>query len=218
VSDDNGIRLQVDNQEIQTKPGVSLLAACLANGIDVPHLCSDQGTQPGRGACRLCFVEVAGWPKPVTACTTPAAAGMVVQTGSPAARRMQRASLRLLLSAHHVECSHCPANKRCELQRLARLLKEPLKPKGLEPLRKSMTIDRSHPVFDHYPNRCVLCGRCVAVCRERHDTAMLTFAGRGFQTVISAWGVDAVQADTCRQCWACLDSCPVAALEARAGT
>ena len=101
------------------------------------------------------------------------------------------------------------------MQRLARLLKVPLKPRDLEPLRKSPEVDRGHPVFDHYPNRCVLCGRCVAACRERHGTAVLTFAGRGFATVVSSWGCDEGQAEVCRNCWACLDCCPVAALEVR---
>jgi bidirectional [NiFe] hydrogenase diaphorase subunit len=216
VTDGDRVTLVVDGVRIQAAAGDCLLTVCLGEGIDIPHLCSGLSPHTGIGACRLCFVEVTGLPKPVSACTTPVVAGMVVSTASASARRMQRAALRLLLSAHHVVCAHCPANKRCELQRLARLLKVPLKPKTLEPLRKSPEVDRSHPVFNHYPNRCVLCGRCLRACRERHGVAGLTFAGRGFNTVISGWGFDALQAQKCQDCWACLDSCPVAALEVRA--
>ena len=45
-------------------------------------------------------------------------------------------------------------------------------------------MDSRHPVLDYYPNRCVLCGICVRVCRQQHQHSLLSFAGRGFDTVV----------------------------------
>ena len=98
---------------------------------------------------------------------------MVVRTDTPAVRRLQRTALELLLSVHHVDCGHCPANKKCELQKIARFLKVGLRPKRLEPFPERpgnrSPIIRS---LNHHPNRCVLCGKCIQVCREAHGTPL----------------------------------------------
>jgi len=137
---------------------------------------------------------------------------MVVKTDTPAVRQLQRTALRLLLSVHHVDCKNCQANKKCELQRMAKFLKVGLKPKSLGIHLKEMEIDRSHPFLDHYPNRCVLCGKCVHVCREKNGQSVLTFSKRGFDTVISFYGVMDLAAFECENCNACVDICPVGAL------
>jgi predicted molibdopterin-dependent oxidoreductase YjgC len=84
---------------------------------------------------------------------------------------------------HRVVCKNCPAHRRCDLQRIAKFLKIGLTPGRLDRYRKEPEVDSTHPCLDYYPNRCVLCGRCVHVCRRQHRDAILTFAKRGFDTV-----------------------------------
>jgi predicted molibdopterin-dependent oxidoreductase YjgC len=127
-------------------------------------------------------------------------------------RRLQKAGLQLLLSVHRIECRICPANRRCELQRIAKFLKVGLKPGKLAQRFKQPEIDASHPCLDYYPNRCVLCGKCVHVCRAQHRDVVLTFAKRGFDTVVGYYGLSADSAPSCRDCRACADICPVSAL------
>jgi predicted molibdopterin-dependent oxidoreductase YjgC len=180
------IKLLVDNKEIETKKGTSLLQACLDNDIYVPNLCYLESMAYPSASCRLCF--------------------------TPAVRRLQRSALKLFLSVHHVDCRNCPAHKKCGLQNLAKFLKVGLKHKPLQLFLKETEIDRDHPCLDYYPNRCVLCGKCMHVCRTQQGKPTLTFSQRGFDTVISFYGEKDKPPIACEQCELCVDICPVGAL------
>jgi len=206
------LKIRVDGKEIETKQGTTLLQACLDNDIYIPNLCFLESMEDPSASCRMCFVEIEGEKQPITSCTVNVKDDMVVKTDTPAVRQLQRTALRLLLSVHHVDCKHCPANKKCELQRIAKFLKVGLKPKGLERYLQETEIDRNHPFINHYPNRCVLCGKCVHICRRQHGQSVWTFAQRGFDTVISAYGEAGASSLTCGKCDACVKICPVGAL------
>ena len=206
------VKLFVDDREIQAADGKTLLQACLDNGIYIPSLCYLEGMASPHASCRLCFVEIEGETGPVPSCTVAVREGMAIRTDTPAVRQLQRTGLEFLLSAHDLSCKECPANKQCELQRIARFLKVRLRPKHLEQHLKEPHVDESHPVFNYYPNRCVLCGRCIHVCRETHGKALLTFAKRGIDTVISFYGEEDVSRLPGEKCQACVDICPVRAI------
>jgi len=206
------VTITVDEKPFEVDAHLNLLQACLDNGIYIPNLCYLEHRSPPQASCRLCFVEVGGVDQPVATCTVNVADQMVVRTDTPAVRRLQKSGLRLLLSVHHVDCKNCPANKKCALQDLARFLKVGLKPKHLEQHLKEPEIVDTHPFLTYYPNRCVLCGKCLQVCRSANGRAMLAFAQRGFDTVISFYGGAGSAATACDTCAACIDICPVAAL------
>jgi bidirectional [NiFe] hydrogenase diaphorase subunit len=206
------LKLRVDDQEIETKEGKTLLQACLDNRIYIPNLCYLENMESPSASCRMCFVEIEGMPQPVPSCTVQVKNDMVVKTDTPVVRQLQRTALRLLLSVHDVDCKNCHANKKCELQNIAKFLKVSLKPKRLERYLKETQIDDTHPFLIHYPNRCVLCGKCVHICREKHDQSVLTFAKRGFDTVISTYSSTDASSLSCGECDSCVKACPVGAL------
>lgn len=210
------INIIVDNQELAVPEGTTLLTACLDNGIYIPNLCFMEEMTTSPASCRLCFVEVEGVDQPVTSCTLKATPGMKVKTDTADVRRLQKSALRLLLSVHDIDCRNCPANKRCELQNIARFLKAGLKAKPLETILKEPAVDSSHPCFDYHPNRCVLCGRCVFACQQRNGQNMLTFAKRGFQTIVSSYGAAGEMEPLCDDCRMCVGICPVGALVLKA--
>ncbi len=208
----------VDERELRVERGRNLLQACLEHDIYVPNLCHLPDMDLPPASCRLCFVEIEGRSAPVTACAFSIQEEIRVRTDTPALRGLQRSALRLLLSVHRVECTACPANKRCELQRLAGFLKIGLKPKRLARLLHEPEVEPILPLLDFYPNRCVRCGRCVHVCRSARELPLLTFAKRGFDTVISARADDQASVRGCPECLACVAVCPVAALLSRSGS
>jgi NADH dehydrogenase/NADH:ubiquinone oxidoreductase subunit G len=210
------INITVDQKEIACEAGSTLLDVCLKNGIYIPNLCHIAGMQTPPASCRMCMVTLEGAEVPVTACTTRAVHGMVVKTDTGEVRELQRTALKLLLSVHDIDCRNCKANKQCELQNIARFLKLGLKAAPYETLLKEQAIDPTHPVLDYYANRCVLCGKCIHACREKNDASYFTYARRGFDTVISAFGMDGLETD-CTACLACVEICPVGALEVREG-
>jgi bidirectional [NiFe] hydrogenase diaphorase subunit len=206
------VKFLVDGKEIETEEGVTLLQACLDHGIYIPNLCYLEGLSQPPASCRLCFVEIEGNDGPVPSCTVRVEQGMKVRTDTAAVRRLQKSAFRLFMSVHDVDCGHCPANKACELQRVAKFLRVGLKPGKLDLCLKEPKIVQEHPVLDHYPNRCVLCGKCVHACLSSHGRPLMTFARRGFNTVISLYGGADSPDLSCENCLACVQACPVAAL------
>lgn len=205
-------KIQVDNQKIEAPENTTVLQACLDNGIYIPNLCHMEGMEAPSASCRMCFVEIEGERQPVTSCTVLVKENMVVKTDTQTVRELQRTALRLLLSVHDVDCKNCHANKNCALQNIAKFLKVGLKPKRLGRYLKEIEIDETHPFLIHYPNRCVLCGKCYHVCRSQHGRTFLTFAKRGFDTAISFLGVEDSSMLDCSACHTCIDICPVGAL------
>ena len=211
------VKLIVDNKEIQADEGATLLHACLESGIYIPNLCHMEGMEDTPASCRLCFVEIDGETGPVTSCTVTVREGMTVRTDSPSVRGLQRTAFQLLMSVHQVDCKNCPANKKCELQRIAKFLKVSLKSKRLEQFLKEPVIDQDHPFLDYFPNRCVLCGKCIFVCKKDQGRPFLTFAKRGLNTVISFYGEKDMPNLPCERCLACVEICPVSAITLKNG-
>ena len=206
------IKLHVDDKEIEAKEGVSLLEACLDNDIYIPNLCYLREMENPPTSCRLCFVEIDGENKPVNSCAIKAVDGMIVKTDTPQVRRLQKTALELLLSVHKIECKVCPANKKCELQKMAKFLHIPLKQKRIEYLEREIKIEDDHPFLIYDPYKCVLCGKCVYICTKKYDRPYLTFAKRGLDMFISFFGEIDPNSIPCGNCYACVDICPVAAL------
>ena len=206
------VGILVDDRELTVKEGRSVLHACLENDIYIPNLCSMEDLPHPEASCRLCFVEVAGIEQPVTACTMRVSDGMVVKTDTPPVRRLQRSGLRLLLSVHDIDCKNCPANKKCALQHLARFLKTGLKSKDLEIFLNQVNVVDSHPCLTYYPNRCVLCAKCIHECRLSRGHPLISFVGRGFNTSLTFAGEPPSAEPSCSTCRACADICPVGAL------
>jgi bidirectional [NiFe] hydrogenase diaphorase subunit len=204
------VKILVDNKIIEAEDGSNLLQTCLNNDVYIPNLCYLRNSQEPFAGCRLCFVEIDK--KPVTACTQKVTEGLKVQTETFAVRELQKMALRLLLSVHEIKCKECPANKRCELQKIAKFLNVGLKPKGLNSRLKDSSVDSSHPYLLVNQNRCVLCGKCIQVCREIHGHSYLTFVKRGFDTRISAYTTPNEIPFNHSDCRRCIDICPVMAI------
>jgi bidirectional [NiFe] hydrogenase diaphorase subunit len=175
------ITLTVDDRSIQAPEDSSVLSACLAADITIPHLCWLETDTPADApaACRLCFVEIDGFSEPVTACTVTVENGMTVHTDTEVVRRLQKTALETpafrssgglqtlpgqqgLRPAGHRHISGC----RPGLQTFragAQGTGCGLPPSGVGLL----------------PNRCVLCGRCVRVCRNGHEQSHVEFCRPG---------------------------------------
>ena len=210
------VTLYIDNWEVQAEEGISVLQAALDCDIYIPHLCWIKEMDRPPASCRLCLVEIKGREKPVTACTTLVAEGLEVFTDTDTVRDLQRMALKLLLSVHDVDCGHCVANRRCELQDLAKFLKVKLKPRDIPVFKPSHEIDTTHPLIDYNPNRCVLCGRCIYACQAKSGRSFLSFGNRGFKTIISLMGTAGQDPVDCRSCLDCVVSCPTGALTEKA--
>ncbi|MCL6479422.1 MAG: FAD-dependent oxidoreductase [Peptococcaceae bacterium] len=206
--------LNINGQEVKTEKGKSVLEAALEAGIYIPHLCF-HADLPSIGACRLCVVEIEGVPETPTSCTTPAEAGMVVKTKTPKVDQVRRLAMELMLASHPSDCTSCPKYLKCELQSLAQYLG--VSAERLRKRPKNIPVNTGNPLIVHDFTRCVLCGRCVRVCRELRGVEVLNYYKRDGETRIGT-DLNRSLADAgCRFCGACIEVCPTGALRDREG-
>ena len=205
------VSIIIDGKRITAGEGENLLWVALDNGIYIPNLCALRANSKPMSACRLCFVEVAGKEQPVTACTETVTESMVVNTRGEKALRLARSAFELMMASHPVDCAHCTANGLCDLQQIAHHLIIKLKSKRFKRLLRELPVDDSNSLFIFDPNKCVLCGRCVWVCRWQ-GTGVLGFAHRGYQRVVTTFADEPIGNSRCQECEECIRVCPSGAM------
>ena len=200
------ISLTINEKDIRMPEGATVLEAAQALEIEVPTLCHDPQLKP-YGGCRLCIVEIRDFPRPVTACTTPATDGMEVTTESDRLYRLRRTIVELLLSDHPNDCMVCARAGDCTLQELAYFYK--LRENRFIGERRHYDMTDKNPFIKREMEKCILCGKCVRVCDEIQGVNAIDIAYRGFNAkVCPPYEKDL----DCEFCGQCIVVCPTGAL------
>jgi len=206
------VSLTIDGKKIKSRHGENILWAALDNDIYIPNLCAIHESSKPFAGCRLCFVEIAGYDMPVTACTETVKEGMIVNTQGAKARRLARTSFELIMTSHPLDCANCLRNGDCELHKIAGHLNMKVKSNRLRRVDREMPVDDSSPIFSYDPNKCVLCGRCVWICRDHLGIGVLGFSRRGFERKVSTFENMPIAESKCQGCGDCVEVCPAGAL------
>src|SRR5512133_2215296 len=152
----------IDGFEIPIENETNILQLIRKADIELPTFCYHSELSI-YGACRLCVVDIEGRGIQ-TSCSMKPEAGMRIKTSTEELRRIRRVNLELILANHDVSCPTCARSNNCKLQELAfriGISKSRFKKTDIQ-----MPIDnKSHSII-HDPNKCVLCGDCVRVCKE----------------------------------------------------
>lgn len=202
------VKLQIDGKELEAPAGVNLIDAAERAGIHIPNLCYLKGMK-GIGACRLCLVEVEGLKAPVIACNTKVKEGMVINTKTEKVQEIRKFVIDLILSMHPLDCMTCTKAGVCNLQKYAYEFE--LKESSFARKSFGYPTDEANPFIKRDLEYCVLCGRCVRVCKEQ-GTNVLEFMGRGIESKVVTANDKPLQESECTFCGSCVDACPVNAL------
>ena len=204
------IELTIDNKPVEVEKGITILEAARRNGIDIPTLCFLKDINEV-GDCRMCIVEVEGRKGFATSCIQTVEEGMVVKTHSPEILEARKIILDLILSNHHKDCLTCSRSGNCELQQLC--IKFNVQKVEYEGEMSQHEIDDKSPAIMRDFNKCILCRRCVATCKQVQEIGAIDCIGRGFNSCISTTYDHSLNDVDCTFCGQCIESCPTGALK-----
>jgi len=208
------VTLTIDGKEVKAPVGSTVLEAAKSAGINIPTLCFLKGINE-IGACRMCVVDV-GARSLQAACMYPVSEGLKVITNSPKIREARKVTLELILSSHEKKCLSCVRNQNCELQKLAQELNiHDIRFEG--ELQHYPIDDLSHSVVRD-PNKCVLCRRCVSVCKNVQTVSAIETVDRGYRTIVASPFHMPLKDTPCVNCGQCIVACPVGALREKNST
>jgi predicted molibdopterin-dependent oxidoreductase YjgC len=146
---------------------------------------------------------------PMIACTTKAKEGMVVNTKTEKVQEIRKFVIDLILSMHPLDCMTCTKAGVCNLQQYAYDFE--IKESSFTRKKFGYPVDEANPFIKRDPEYCVLCGRCVRVCKDQ-GTNVLEFMGRGVGSKVTTANDKPLQESRCTFCGSCVDVCPVNAL------
>ncbi len=209
------INLKINGQAVSVPDGSTVLEAARYAGIEIPTLCYLKDVSQ-TGSCRMCLVEVKGGRALQAACVYPVAEGIEVFTNTPAVRQARKAVLELLLSNHDRKCLTCPRNRNCELQALSDELGITDIP--YEGEKNSYDIDEVSPSIVRDNNKCILCRRCVNMCKNIQTVGVIDTMERGFKTKVGCAFEASLGEVDCVNCGQCIAVCPVGALREKNST
>jgi len=198
----------INSQPHKFAEGVSILEASGAIGVNIPTLCHDERLKP-IGSCRMCLVQVEGKPRPVTACNTLLADGMVISTHTPALENERRMLLRMLAQDHPGE----GLREAPEKPFYSYALQYGLTESDFDGSHETSLLDDSHPYIHVDMSQCIMCYRCVRICDEVQGQFVWQVVNRGHDTRIVPDSGSTLRESSCVSCGACVDTCPSGALE-----
>ncbi|WP_404319178.1 NADH-quinone oxidoreductase subunit G [Malaciobacter canalis] len=217
------ISLDIDGKLCKAKEGESLLNIARANGIFVPAICYLTRCSPTL-ACRLCLVEADG--KQVYACNAKAKDGMQVKTTTENIAKERRAIMEVYDVNHPLQCGVCDQSGECELQNYTLYMKVDSQSYSI----KDVPRPTQHwGVMNYDPGLCIVCEKCVTVCKDMIGSSALSTVKRGSDAIsktfkdsmpkdaYSMWNklnksLIGFDESSCTDCGECISVCPVGAL------
>ncbi len=207
------VKVTVNGKEVFVPSNYTVMEAADVAGEYIPRLCYVKGVHED-SSCRVCAVEIEGYPILKNACQMPISNDMKVTTNSERVIKNVRKNLELTAANHVFECWTCPREHNCEFLDLLRYFDVENKfgeDANFSKKERVLNDQSSAIVLDS--GKCTLCGRCISACRKYSSLGILDFNNRGTETLVGPAGDVSMEDAGCIYCGKCLQACPVAAIK-----
>ncbi len=220
------IVVTINNKECRAKEGEYILNIARRNDIYIPALCYLSECSPTL-ACRLCLVEADG--KRVYSCNAKAKDGMQIITDSKEIAKERRAIMEVYDVNHPLQCGVCDQSGECELQNNNLYMQVDSQNYAIADCDRS---PKKWGLISYDPALCIVCERCVTVCKDMIGDAALKTIKRGGEPLdkgykesmpkdaYAMWnklqksiiGTVSGEMLDCTFCGECISVCPVGAM------
>ncbi|MGE5395747.1 MAG: NADH-quinone oxidoreductase subunit NuoG [Candidatus Saccharibacteria bacterium] len=162
------IKIVVDGETYEVKPGKNLLETCLSLGMDLPYFCYHPALG-SVGACRQCAVkrykdanDTKG--RIIMSCMEPVADGMIISVNDPEAKAFRKSIIESLMLNHPHDCPVCDEGGECHLQDMTLMTGHAYRRNRFK--KRTYRNQYLGPFVNHEMNRCIQCYRCVRFYRD----------------------------------------------------
>jgi NADH-quinone oxidoreductase subunit G len=204
------VEIEIDGKKVTVPAGSMVMDAANKLGTYIPHFCYHKKLSIAAN-CRMCLVEVEKAPKPLPACATPVAAGMIVRSQSEKAMSAQKSVMEFLLINHPLDCPICDQGGECQLQDLA-VGYGPDASQYKEEKRVVFHKSAGPLIAMEEMTRCIHCTRCVRFGQEIAGVMELGMLGRGEHAEITSFVGKTIDSELSGNM---IDLCPVGALTSK---
>lgn len=220
---DNMINVTIDGKHCTAKEGEFILNVARANDIFVPAICYQTKCSPTL-ACRLCLVEADG--KQVYSCNAKVKEGMEVIVNTPNIEKERRAIMEVYDVNHPLQCGVCDQSGECELQNYSLYMKVDAQNYAVQDVNRPAS---NWGVMKYDPGLCIVCEKCVTVCKDMIGSNALGTVKRGAEALDKSYKANmpkdayamwnklnknliGFEEEKCIDCGECIAVCPVGAL------
>lgn len=217
------ISIFINDRQIYANEGDTILKVARSNKIFIPAICYLENCSATL-ACRLCMVEADG--KIVYSCNAKAKDGMKIYTNTKDILSYRKAIMQTYCINHPLECGVCDKSGECELQNYVHMTGVNSQEYFIADTHKTV---QDWGLVKYDPSLCIVCERCVTVCKDKIGDSNLKTTARGGDSIdknfketmpkdaYAVWNkfqknlITRVN-DQCCDCGECVAVCPVGAL------
>ncbi|MCK5696665.1 MAG: NADH-quinone oxidoreductase subunit G [Gammaproteobacteria bacterium] len=203
------VTIKINGQQVEAEQGQMLIEAADNAGIAIPRFCYHKNLSISAN-CRMCLVEVEKAPKPMPACATPVAEGMIVNTQSTYALAAQKSVMEFLLINHPLDCPVCDQGGECDLQEFS--IGYGGDHSEYSEMKRVIPDKNIGSLIATELTRCIHCTRCIRFGQEIAGMRELGATGRGDWMEIGTYIEKSVDSELSGNI---IDLCPVGALTSK---